>query len=243
MITFPGLPGVDRSLFVPDQIWVVRDGEFTGVSRSSNPEEWCRVVAADDAVTTQLKDGMVPTSSSSAPWLMARMIGALRLEPGMRVLEIGTGTGYNAACLAALGADVVTVEIDEAIAGRARDSLRAAGFPGVTVLVGDGEHGAPDHAPFDRVLATAAARSVPYAWVRQTEEHGLIVVPYTGPGHRGGLFVLTVSQGVATGKAEGDAAFMPMRGHGFSATEFRALETDPNLALEVTSSGQRILSA
>jgi protein-L-isoaspartate(D-aspartate) O-methyltransferase len=238
---FEGLPPVDRRLFIPSEVWVVRDDGWKPLSRTVDPGEWECVVDSDDAIATQIKDGMWPTSSSSAPWLMARMIGALKLEPGMRVLEIGTGTGYNAACLAALGADVVTVEIDEAIAGRARDSLRAAGFPGVTVLAGDGELGAPDHAPFDRVLATAAARTVPYAWVRQTREHGLIVVPYTGPGHRGGLFVLTVSQGTATGKAEGDASFMPMRGHGFSQAEFRALETDPHLAIEVTPSGQRIL--
>jgi protein-L-isoaspartate(D-aspartate) O-methyltransferase len=239
MITFPGLPDVDRSRFIPDRIWVVRDGTFTCVSRDDDPGGWVSAVASDAAVTIALTDGMWPSSSSSAPSMMARMISALRLEPGMRVLEIGTGTGYNAACLASLGANVVTVEIDEEIADRARDSLRAAGFPGVTVLTGDGERGAPDHAPFDRVMATAAVRTVPYSWASQTREDGLIVAPYTGPGHPGGLLVLTVSQGAATGSVECDAPFMPMRGHGLSQAELRAIDTDPHLRIEITPTGQR----
>jgi protein-L-isoaspartate O-methyltransferase len=137
---------------------------------------------------------------------------------------------------------VVTVEIDESIAGHARDSLRAAGFPGVTVLTGDGESGAPGYAPFDRIIATAAVRDIPYSWVRQTREHGLIVVPYTGPGHAGGLLVLTVSQGIAAGNIEGAAPFMPMRGHGISQAELRSIDTNPHLRIEVTAKGQRILS-
>jgi protein-L-isoaspartate(D-aspartate) O-methyltransferase len=169
------------------------------------------------------------------------MISTLKLEPGMKVLEIGTGTGYNAACLASLGVDVVTIEIDEAIADKARDSLRAAGFPEVVVLAGDGEMGAPGRSPFDRVIATAAVRTVPYSWVRQVREHGLIVVPYTGPGHSGGLLVLEVSQGSASGSIECEAPFMPMRGHGVSQAELRSINTDPHLRITVTPAGQLIL--
>ncbi|MGH3157203.1 MAG: protein-L-isoaspartate O-methyltransferase family protein [Streptosporangiaceae bacterium] len=200
---FPGLPPVDRRLFIPEHIWVICDSRLVALSRGDDPEEWGRLVASDDAIATQLKDGIWPTSSSSAPSVMAQMIGALRLKPGMRVLEIGTGTGYNAACLAALGTDVVSVEIDPVVAGHARAALRAAGYPQVVVITGDGERGARSHAPFDRVLATAAAHTIPYAWVKQTRDGGLIVAPYTGRGHRGALLVLTVNRGVATGQLRG----------------------------------------
>jgi protein-L-isoaspartate(D-aspartate) O-methyltransferase len=237
---FPGLPQVDRRLFIPDDIWVVRDNKLTPLSRADDPAGWEREVTADDAVTTRLKDGRWPVSSSSAPWLMARMIRALRLAPGMRVLEIGTGTGYNAACLAALGTEVVSAEIDPGVAGRAREALRAAGYPGVEVVTGDGELGVPARAPFDRVIVTAAAHTIAYPWVEQTRDGGLIVVPYTGEGHAGALLVLAVSGGAATGQAEGQARFMPLRGQRLSQAVMNNIESRPGLRVTVTASGQQV---
>lgn len=239
-ITFPSLPPVDRRVFIPDDIWVVENKKWARLSRRDDPARWERLVASDDAITTQLKRGIWPSSSSSAPAVMADMIAALRLKPGMRVLEIGTGTGWNAACLAELGAEVVSVEIDAVIAARARTNLQKAGYPEVVVITGDGEHGAPDHAPFDRVLSTAAARNVPYAWVEQCVEGGLIVTPYTGEGHKYALLVLTVSAGVAAGGMEGTAFFMPLRGQGLSQADQRALECRNDLWVEVGKSGQVI---
>ena len=87
-------------------------------------------VYADDAVVTR-DDGGVPTSSSSQPSLMARMLDQLQVEPGHRVLEVGTGTGYNAALLAALGAAVTTVELQPEVAAAAVEHLRAAGVAAV----------------------------------------------------------------------------------------------------------------
>lgn len=136
MSGFPGLPPVDRRLFIPETVWVVEDMRFVPLSRADDPDRWERLVTSDEAVTTQVKDGMWPVSSSSGPSVMAEMIGTLRLGPGMRVLEIGTGTGYNAACLAALGADVTSVEIDPVIADQARANVRAAGCRGVEVVTG-----------------------------------------------------------------------------------------------------------
>lgn len=238
---FKGLPPVDRRLFIPGKVWALRDAGFVPVCRADDPAEWERLVAADDAITTRLKDGMWPVSSSSAPWLMAAMIAALRVEPGMRVLEVGTGTGWNAACLAALGAEVTSVEVDAGVADEARSALRAAGFPSVEVITGDGERGAPARSPFDRVVATAAAHTIPYAWVEQTREGGLIVAPYTGRAHRGALLVLTVSGGTARGGAEGEASFMPLRGQKLSQAELDAISSARGLRIEVTPAGQRVL--
>ncbi|GLZ10745.1 O-methyltransferase [Actinomadura sp. NBRC 104425] len=216
MTRFPGLPCIDRRVFIPETVWVVRDAQLVALSRRDEPEEWERLVASDEPIMTQIKDGMWPTSSSSAPSVMAKMIGALRVDAGMRVLEIGTGTGYNAACLAALGAEVVSMEIDPSAADHARHALRVAGFGDVTVITGDGEKGAPAHAPFDRVICTAAAHTVPYAWVEQTRPGGVIVVPWAATFHPAGpLAVLEVrADGTAEGPFVSPAYFMPLRGQG-----------------------------
>jgi protein-L-isoaspartate(D-aspartate) O-methyltransferase len=97
------------------------------------------------------------TSSASCPDIVAAMLDAGRVEAGMRVLEIGTGTGYTAALLAQrLGArNVTTIEIDSDLAARARAALDSAGYGDVTVITGDGSRGYPDRAPYDRVLSTA----------------------------------------------------------------------------------------
>jgi protein-L-isoaspartate(D-aspartate) O-methyltransferase len=120
---------------------------------------------------------------------------------------------YNAACMAELGADVVSVEIDEDAADHPRTALRAAGYPEVVVITGNGEGGAPAHAPFDRVIATAAAHTVPYSWVDQTTEGVLIVVPWAATFHPAGpLAVLTVrTDGTAQGRFTAPAYFMPLR--------------------------------
>jgi protein-L-isoaspartate(D-aspartate) O-methyltransferase len=240
-ITFPELPPVDRRPFIPDDVWVAGNGEmWARLSRPEDPAGWERLVASGEAITTKVKDGIWPSSSSSSPAAMANMIAALGLKPGMRVLEIGTGTGWNAACLAALGAEVVSVEIDPVIADQARASLRVAGYGQVTVITGDGERGAADYAPFDRVLSTAAARVVPYAWVEQCVDGGLIVTPYTGEGHRYGLLGLVVSGGVAAGGIVDEASFMPLRGQGMTQAEQRAIESRDDLRVEVSPSGQRL---
>lgn len=237
-ITFSTLPPVDRRLFIPDNIWIVENKAWVQLSRQKDPLKWERLVASDEAITTELKDGVWPISSSSCPAVMASMITALKLRPGMRVLEIGTGTGWNAACLAALGAKVISVEIDAAIASRARTNLQKAGHSEVVVIAGDGEQGAADYAPFDRVLSTAAARNIPYAWVEQCTEGGFIVTPYTGEAHKWALLVLTVSAGVATGGMDGTASFMPLRGQGLSPMDQDAIECRDDLWVEVSKSGQ-----
>jgi protein-L-isoaspartate(D-aspartate) O-methyltransferase len=124
-------------------------------------------------------DGM-PLSSSSQPAIMAIMLEQLGVAPGQRVLEIGTGTGYNAALMAYLVGDrgtVVTVDIDAALVARARENLAAAGYPGVIALSGDGGYGVPRHAPYDRVIVTAGAWDLAPAWLAQLGPGGRIVLP------------------------------------------------------------------
>jgi protein-L-isoaspartate(D-aspartate) O-methyltransferase len=223
---FPGLPSVDRRLFIPNTVWDVNDSGFVRLSRSDDPEAWERLVTSDEPITTRIEDDVWAVSSSSGPSIMATMIDALRLKPGMRVLEIGTGTGYNAACMAEMGADVVTVEIDQGAADHARGALQAAGYPNVVVITGNGEEGAPAHAPFDRVIATAAAHTIPYAWVEQTTAGGLIVVPLAATFHPAQpMVILTVGvDGTAEGRFTAPAYFMPLRHQRLSQSVRRETE-------------------
>jgi protein-L-isoaspartate(D-aspartate) O-methyltransferase len=124
-------------------------------------------------------EGM-PLSSSSQPAIMAIMLEQLGLFPGQRVLEIGAGTGYNAALMSHLVGErgsVVTVDIDDDLVARARENLAAAGYPGVIVLNGDGGYGAPRYAPYDRVIVTAGAWDLAPDWLAQLGPGGRIVVP------------------------------------------------------------------
>ncbi len=175
---------VPREAFVPDVIWVRRDdGSAVPLRRADDPDRWLALVRSDDSIITQVDDGATergvwPTSSASAPHIVATMLEALDVEPGMKVLEIGTGTSYNAALLAELVGpqNVTSVEIDPGLAEQARAALARAGCH-VQVVTGDGTHGHAANAPYDRVIATAAACRLPYAWVRQTRPGGRILAP------------------------------------------------------------------
>jgi protein-L-isoaspartate(D-aspartate) O-methyltransferase len=116
----------------------------------------------------------------SQPYMVARIAEALALRPGERVLDVGTGSGYQAAVLAELGADVVTIERIPELAESARASLAAAGYPQVDVRVGDGTLGVPEHAPFDAIAVAAAAPSFPQTLYEQLRPRGRLVVPVGG---------------------------------------------------------------
>ena len=113
----------------------------------------------------------------SQPYIVAFMSEALRLEPTHRVLEIGTGSGYQAAVLAELAGEVFTIEIIEALASRAKQTLSDAGYRNVTVRAGNGYLGWPEHAPYDRIMVTAAPDEVPPALVEQLKMDGLMAIP------------------------------------------------------------------
>lgn len=222
---------VPRHLFIPDTVWrqaVAGNGSlvavFEPVRRADDPSAWLRHVYRNTHVVTQVDDGepagpdgcgLVATSSSSQPSVMVLMLNALDAEPGHRVLEIGAGTGYNAAILAhRLGASqVVTVDIDPAITAAAAAALATAGFPGVTVVTADGELGYPPGAPFDRIICTAAVREVPLSWLEQTRPGGRIVAPWSNLLFDGALLTLSVHAGQrASGWLSDRVSFMPLRG-------------------------------
>jgi len=113
----------------------------------------------------------------SQPYIVAYMTEIVRPRPGMRVLEVGTGSGYQAAVLAATGAEVYTMEIFGALAESARARLERLGYRGVRVRHGDGHHGWPDAAPFDAIVVTAAAGHIPPALTRQLRPGGRMIIP------------------------------------------------------------------
>jgi protein-L-isoaspartate(D-aspartate) O-methyltransferase len=138
-----------------------------------------RAYANDVTATKHDADG-VPISAASQPSIVSTMLDQLAVEPGMRILEIGAGTGYNAALLARLtgpGGEVVTVDVDEDITAGAAASLAAAGAGNVTVVRGDGALGCARLAPYDRVIATVGVWDLPLAWRDQLTPGGRIVVP------------------------------------------------------------------
>lgn len=113
----------------------------------------------------------------SQPFIVAHMVSLLSLRPGGRVLEVGTGCGYQAAVLAELGAQVFTIERISELAAYARDALTACGYARVQTRLGDGYAGWPEAAPFDGIVVACAAPAIPPALVDQLAEGGRLVVP------------------------------------------------------------------
>jgi protein-L-isoaspartate(D-aspartate) O-methyltransferase len=143
------------------------------------PEAPLERVYRDEAILTKLDPHGEALSSSSQPAIMALMLEALDVRPGHRVLEIGAGTGYNAALLSRLVGPrgrIVTVDIDPTTARRARRALAAAGYR-ARVVTADGRDGWEKGAPYDRIIATASAADVARAWLDQLADDGLLEVP------------------------------------------------------------------
>jgi protein-L-isoaspartate(D-aspartate) O-methyltransferase len=116
----------------------------------------------------------------SQPYMVAKICETLALRPGQRALDVGTGSGYQAAVLAELGADVVTIERIPELAEQARANLAAAGYERVEVVVGDGTLGLPERAPFDGIAVAAAAPGFPQTLYEQLRPGGRLVVPVGG---------------------------------------------------------------
>ena len=113
----------------------------------------------------------------SQPYIVALMTDLANVDKDAIVLEVGTGSGYQAAVLAELARHVYTIEIIEALGTRARTNLRRLGYDNVTVRIGDGYHGWEEHAPFDAILVTAAAEHIPMPLLEQLKPGGTLVIP------------------------------------------------------------------
>ena len=174
-------------------------------------------VYSGDVIVTRTDDQQRPISSSSQVAIMVPMLEQLALSPGLRVLEIGAGTGYNAALLDELvGAEgsVTTVEIDPAIAGEARERLAAAGHARVRVECNDGWLGVADGAPYDRIELTASTADLSPSWVEQLAEGGLLVAPLLLRPNAQGVFALRKRGAVLESVRSVLGGFMPLRGEG-----------------------------
>jgi protein-L-isoaspartate O-methyltransferase len=216
--------GVDRARYVPSFL----AENDTGWTACTDRER----IAEDIPLVTQVDAYDRPISSSTAPSLMAAMLDALDVGPNMRILEIGTGTGYNTALLCHRLGDrnVVSVEYDEDVALLAYERLASNGYR-PRLHVGDGAHTVHD-GPYDRLIATCGFPTVPAAWLRQVRPGGRIVMPLTRGLYNGAIAVLDVSYD--DGMVEG--GFLPVFG-GFMPT--RTLGDLPHLPVPDLDSGER----
>ncbi len=234
----PSVLAVPRLPFIPDVVWHEVGDVMRPVCRTENPDRWLELASGEDSVVTQIDDGHpvgpgdggdLPTSSASQPNVVALMLNHLDIHGGERVLEIGTGTGWNAALLAhRLGPQrVTTVEVDPEVAVHARRALSEAGFDAVTTVTADRSLGYMPGAPYDRVIATVGCRDVPYAWLAQTRPGGRIVAPTWALDYCGLLLALTVGDdGTASGHFVDDAIFMMLRAQRVHRTRQAITDTD-----------------
>jgi protein-L-isoaspartate(D-aspartate) O-methyltransferase len=194
-------------------------------------------VYRDEAIPTKLREGSA-ISSSSQPAIMAIMLEQLRLEPGHRVLEIGAGTGYNAALMAHVVGEtgqVVTVDLEEDLVAGARKHLAAAGLNRVRVVCGDGALGFPDDGPYDRIILTVGAADLMPAWQEQLKPDGRLVLP---------LSIRGPQLSVAFERADGHLAsvslvscgFMMLRGARAEPGSTLRLGDEPGLHLTASES-------
>jgi protein-L-isoaspartate O-methyltransferase len=247
----PAFQAVARDLFIPDHMWVqeVDGGPYRPVDRAVEPARWLANVYADRVIVTQFDDGATvwpdvgtrPTCSASMPSVVTGMLAELGAQPGESVLEIGTGTGFNAALLAELvgtQGSVTTVEIDPTMGAAARQSLDAAGYSRVIAHVQDAATVALGGV-FDRVIATAGVHlgQLPYSWVAGTRPGGVILAPMRADLASGPLVRLRVGEdGMASGHAVSmRVGFMEVRSHRVASLPVGGLRWDDDTAAQSRS--------
>lgn len=178
-----------------------------------NPEpELLEIIYSDWALLTKLN----PPSSTSQPALVANMLELLELERGMNVLEIGAGTGYNAALMQEIvgeGGHITTIDIQEDVAEQTKRLLRDASYDKIEVIAGDGAFGYPKNTPYDRIIATIGCPDISFTWVEQLADDGFMLIPLQHGGE--GFDPLTriwKEDGKLIGRFVGSSGFMSIRG-------------------------------
>ena len=146
----------------------------------------------------------------SQPYVVAYMTEQLKMESRHRVLEVGTGSGYQAAVLSHLAREVVSVERYRTLAEEARERLKALGYENVDIVVGDGFAGEPDRAPYDRIIVTAAAETIPEALLDQLADGGIMILPLGS--HDGSQHIIKLTKSVTGIRRENliPVRFVPM---------------------------------
>ena len=217
---------IPREAFVPyfyEQETTSRTMAWKLVSAREMPrEDYLAAVYRNASLVTKIDERSWPVSSSSLPSIMATMLEALDVQPSQRVLEIGTGSGYNAGLLATLThtpEQVVTIERDAVLAAQARHTLEQVIGPGVTVVVGDGVVGWPSGAPYDRIIATASAATLPMAWVEQLDIGGRLVMDLQGPLASSFLVVEKTAESVSGHFLSEPLHFMPLETEAISVPQ------------------------
>jgi protein-L-isoaspartate(D-aspartate) O-methyltransferase len=199
---------------------------------------------SDGAISTKSSESGAALSASSQPAIMATMLEQLDLQPGQEVLEIGAGTGYNAALLAHIvgpTGQVITIDIDQDIVDAARDHLAAARFDRVQVVCADGGYGYPDAAPYDRIVLTVGVWDIAPSWWGQLEPGGRLLLPLD----------IAVQKSVAfqqqgehlSSLSVRDCGFMPLRGAFADPHPRRVVPLGPAPGLELWSRAQSLPDA
>ncbi|MGC4856427.1 methyltransferase, FxLD system [Micromonospora sp. DT4] len=191
------------------------------------------VYDANTPLVTKTGPDGTALSSVSAAHIQAVMLEQAEIEPGMRVLEIGSG-GYNAALIAQLvgpAGSVTSVDIDPVIVARARAFLQEAGYERVRVVQADAEHGVPEQAPYDRIIVTVGAWDIPPAWIEQLAERGRIVVPLRFSGLSRCIAFDRSGNGLVS-RSYCLGGFVPMQGEGTFAETLVPINGEATLRLD-----------
>jgi protein-L-isoaspartate(D-aspartate) O-methyltransferase len=190
----------------------------------------------NDAVYTKHDTAGVSISAASQPATVAMMLHQLDAHPGDRVLELGAGTGYNAALIGAIVGEtgqVTTVDVDLDLVEGARAHLAAAGISGVDVVLGDGALGHPAGAPYDRIIATVSAFETPTCWLDQLAPAGRLILPLRLRGTHSRSIIFHRAEGGWHSLDSQQTVFMPLRGLGDDARRIVPLTAEKDVTLQV----------
>ncbi len=198
-----------QSFYVEDD-----EGEFECRDfDAQNPDpELLKVIYSKRALLTRIN----PPSSTSQPPLVASMLELLKLQNGMNVLEIGAGTGYNAALMQEIvgrTGHITTIDIQEEVVEQTRRLLKASGYGGIEVIAADGAEGFSENAPYDRIVATVGCPDISFRWVEQLGNGGFILIPLQHGAEGFDPLVRIWKEGERLlGRFVGDSGFMSIQG-------------------------------